>query len=516
MLNKLNRKNIVFISVSFLIGVLLALAFEFIVNKVFPQPRFFFSRSRCAVVASLVAGAIILIRYRKYFRTHLHHAFLLIALVIGAASIITFPRTVYLSPDDQIHFRNAYFFMDDTIELRGGFTVIESAALTDSVGKGFDEMSVVYEIMNEAEEKVVDEEYHIDGSPRLYNHLAYLPYYIGFKISTLLRFRFTTSVIVAKICNLLLYTVLIYFAIKLSGRFNRIFFVIGLLTCNIFLATQFSYDPLVISSLLLAIALFLHIMQSDKASMKYLLGFVGAATLGSLTKAIYCPILLLVLMIPNHKFDCRRRAIAFKVCTLLVMLVLASTFVLPILGGGLASDIRGGSTSVSGQISFILNNPIKAFAIILNYITGTLPKVLLGPTSFVGLGAGVIYETCKSVVQLVGTMSLTMLLWITFNTYLDKQVFTKASKVGLAVIFSILVGGIIASMYLSFTPVGNIYVYGIQERYFMPFLLLLFIILMPMKKSKCQESSYDYLTLFIPALCLALILAVYILRMSML
>ncbi len=520
MINKIDR-HVIFIGVACLSGVLLSLVFTIVVNIIFPQPHFYFGRSRFIATAAVTSSIICLIKYRGYFTRNFHKAFLLIALVFGISCILVFPRVVYLSPDDQIHFKNAYFFMDDTVELRGGFAAIGSAGLTSVDGKGFDELSTTYDDMNNADQTVIDYKYHVDESPHLYNRIAYLPFYIGLKVSNFFRLNFTTSIVIAKIFNLICYVALVYIAIRESGKMRKIFFIIGLLVSNIFLATQFSYDPLVIASLLLAISLFLRMQQMEVVTPRYLFGFILAVTLGSLIKAIYCPLMLLLLMIPNAKFDCKRRGITFKVCALLTMVVIASTFVLPILGGGLASDIRGGNTSVGGQIHFLLSNPVKGLAIVAQFVAGSLPNLTIGIGALVGLGSvassAAIYEICLPVVQLVWGLSLLTLLWVTFNTGLEEIGMTRRSKLTVLIIYIILVGMVFASMYLSFTSVGSTQVDGIQSRYLMPFFALFLVLLMPEKStSKKEAHNKDNLVLLIPCLCLMLVFGVYVLRMSIL
>ncbi len=519
MLRKVDRR-IIFIVAACLAGIMAGVGFELLVNKIFPQPEFNFCRTRFLAIILMVASAICLVRFRLYFLQNLHKAFLLIAAAFGIAFVLVFPRTVYLSPDDQIHFKNAYFMTYGTVELKGGFSAIESAGFTNVSGKGFDEMSVIYDGINKANDVVVDAQYTIDETPHLYSRIVYLPFHIGLRLSDFLGLSFTASIAIAKICNLACYIALVYLAIRESGAMRKLFFVIGLLMGNIFLVTQFSYDPLVVASLLLAISLFLHIRQSKSVSTKYLMGFVIAVVFGSLTKAIYCPLLLLVLLIPKEKFDCKERAIVYKVCALIVMIILASTFVLPILSGGLAGDIRGGNTSVSGQILYLISNPLRGSAIIMNYLAGQLPDTIFGTGSLVQLGYPAthspIYFLCLPVMQLVWVMSLLLLLRLTFQGSLSDLGLTNKSKVGLAIIYTVLAGGVIASMYLSFTPVGSHHIDGVQPRYFMPFFPLLLLLLMPADKLKRKNSTHDYLTLFVPCACLALVLMTYILRVSIL
>lgn len=514
---KIDKKHLLVIGAAVLIGIFTSLVFTVAVNLIFPQPTFYFGCYRFIAIALTVSSAICLIYYRKYFTENLHKAFLLISLALGISFTLVFPQTVYLSPDDQIHFRNAYIFMDSETELAGGFLAIESSGFIDLEGKGFDELATMYGMMNDAND-TVSVEYIANETPQLYKHIVYLPYYIGLKVSAFLHLDFVTSVIIAKLCNLICYIVLVYFAIRESGRMRKIFFVIGLLVSNMFLATQFSYDPIVTASLLLAISLFLHMYQSKVVTKKYLLGFILVATLGSLTKAIYCPLLLLILMIPNSKFDSKKRAIAFKICAILVMIVLASTFVLPVLGGSMAGDVRGGNTSVGGQLQFLLSNPIKSLAIVTNFFVSELPTQLVGTVSLINLGAstssGFIYDICFPIVSLIWAMSLIVLLWAAFST--DGRTFmTSKLKLIAAIICILLIGMIFASLYLSFTSVGSTKVDGVQPRYFTPLLPLLLLLLVPMK-TKIQESVSDKIILFAPSLSLLLVFGIYVLRMSML
>lgn len=515
--HEINKKQCIVIAVAILVGILTSLAFTVFVNIIFPQPTFYFGRHRFIAVALIVSSLICLVYYRKYFMDNLHKAFLLITLAFGISLTLVFPQAVYLSADDHIHFRNSYVFMDDATELKGGFLAIESNNFANVEDKGFDELSKMYLVMNEVDDTITVE-YHTNETPQLYRQVTYLPFYLGLKVSELLHLNFTTGVIIAKICDLVCYVFLVYIAIRESGKMSRVFFVIGLLVSNIFLATQFSYDPIIIASILLAISLFLHIYQSETVSTKRLLGFILTVTLGSLVKGIYCPLMLLLLIIPNSKFDSKKRAITFKVCAMLVMLTLASTFVLPVLGGSMAGDIRGGNTSVSGQLHFLLSNPFLALAIVARFFIMTVPSCITSTVMFLNLGAGatagVIYHICEPVTSIVWTISFVTLLWAVFSTNGQGEI-TKQLKIVSGVLFVLLAGMIFASMYLSFTSVGSADVDGVQPRYFMPILPLLLIPLIPIR-SKCRETPSNQVILFAPCLMLILIFGAYVLHMSML
>lgn len=516
MFKKLNR-NVAFIVGVICLSLFLALAFEFIINKVFPQPQFHFNRSRLIAVASVTSATILLVKYRAYFVARLHKAFLLIALVFGTAFILVFPKTTYVSPDDQVHFRQAYMFAHQSIDVRPEVLLMESTSFTRSAIGGFSSMAAAYYEMDEMGRNVPSQQYHVDNPPQLYSIVNYLPFHLGFEISNFLHLKFTTGVVIAKLFNLICYVALIYFAIKISGKFNKIFFVVGLLLCNVFLATQFSYDPLITASLLLAISAFLYIRQTKNVPTKYFFLFILAATFGCLAKAVYCPILLLALMIPNTKFDCKRRAVAFKVCAMVVMVLLAATFILPVLSGGMASDLRGGDTSVSGQISFLIQNPLKAGLVAIMYLVSSLPPLLFDAIWMFKFSSGAVPIVSKAavVLPLVQVLSMIVVFRALYTTSLSDTTITQRSKLALTTIFMMIIGAITAALYLCYTPVGSLTVSGVQSRYFMPIFPILMVLLIPSRQTQDREKpAQDYVTMFAMYACLALVFAVYILQAS--
>ena len=71
--------------------------------------------------------------------------------------------------------------------------------------------------------------------------------------------------------NLLTYLFIFGYAIKISCVGKKILTVIGLLPSSIFLATQFSYDPAVISGLTLSIVMLINWFMDKKSIKEFLL-----------------------------------------------------------------------------------------------------------------------------------------------------------------------------------------------------------------------------------------------------
>jgi len=251
---------------------------------------------------------------------------------------------------------------------------------------------------------------------------------------------------------------------------------------------------------MLALALFFRMLEQDQINPKYLFGFILLTILGSLPKAIYCLLLLLVFLLPNKKFSSKKQAIMCKGLTALLIMLMLATFVLPIITGGMGGDIRGGDTSVSGQISYILSNPIQFAKTLVKFLAAALPGMIFGEKGFMNFsvanpvfGNGDIYIS-----QFCYFIELILVLWSAFAVVWPREIFPPSRKILLAVLYSMITLEIIGAMYLSFNPVGYTGIIGgVQNRYFMPILPILLIIISPTGKRSTDISKDN----FIPVLC---------------
>lgn len=445
--------------------------------------------SRVVVVFATLMGLAIIIRYRKYFLEHLDKAFLFIALLSGIIMINITPKTVYYSWDDQIHFRRANTFLSsETATVPSTMTtVINKNTRQSGYFQTQEEQQAYYDTLNKMQKEDGWEEYDVNNYSAKYNNIVYLPFQIGFRISEILNLNYTTSVVLAKLLNFICYTLLMFFAIKVSTKLKRVVFVISLFASNIFLASQFSYDPTIIGSMILATSLFFRMLEDKKLNKKYLFTFIACVIWASLPKAIYSPMLLLLLFIPNKKFDNKKQAILFKSITIIILLLLLSTFVLPALSGSLSGDPRGGDTSVNGQLKFILSNPINYAKIVIKYLLNSGPELVLGEWTIICLAyMNINVEMINSLIYIV---NLILLMYCLFKENISKDIINNKLKTVFAIIYGGIMLLIITALYLSFTPVGSNSIEGVQVRYFIPMLLLGLLILIPTSKKIIKEEK---------------------------
>ena len=75
-----------------------------------------------------------------------------------------------------------------------------------------------------------------------------------------------------------------------------------------------------------------------------------------------------------------------KLSLVLITVLIAATFVLPVLSGSMTPDVRGGNTSVSGQLHFLFANPVRVPVIVGRSITEAVAPVFLSAESFGNMG----------------------------------------------------------------------------------------------------------------------------------
>ena len=436
----------------------------------------------------------LLIKFRKQLSNNLDKTFILIALISGFLYILITPKTVYNSWDDQIHIKNAQVFTDSQKgEYSEGFQLLTAHdVMDDKKIKSTEEQLELYKAINKFDNNTSDMIIQVNNYSPKYNKLIYLPFKVGFVISDILHLNLITAIVIAKFLNLLAYTLIIAFAIKISSpSIKKLLFVIGLLISNIFLASQFSYDPTITASLLLAVALFIKMLEENEINIKYLIAFIIAIIWASLPKAVYCLFGLLVLAIPNNKFKNKNQAIKLKMVVIAIVLLLISNYVLPALLGGVSGDSRGGNTSVSGQLSFMLHNPISYAIILLKFIFIRGPELLIGNSALAGTGYILIDQ--NQIKNNLYILSIIYLLYIAFTNHINDKIINNKIKMSFALLISASLVLIPTALYIVFTEVGNMTIEGVQARYFISLLLPLTIIMSQKSKSNKKEKIVEYI-----------------------
>ena len=451
-----------------------------------------------SIFLTLVLFYSFFIFYKNGFKTEkIHIYFATTCLILGSIIILAQPSATFYSWDDQIHFQNTIsLFNWDTTYSSGEYNSTE-ANIANSAGHGS---------INSIEEQNIQNEYYNSGPTTYskntlwvptYNKVAYIPMSIGYHFSEIIGLPFSACFKIGKLCNLLFYIFLIAYAIKTIKIGKRLLSITALIPTNIFLASEYSYDPAVFAGITVFLAHLINLLLDKNAEFNFKTAIIMIASLSyaCFTKAIYAPLLLLTLLIPNNRFKDNKQSHLVKIGLLSITILLLATFILPILSGSMDSDPRGGNTSVNQQLSLILSHPFDFLRLLCN------TTVAQFTSSFVnGFNDFAYIPNIANISSLNFFFTLIFTIFFVFITDNKENRLTKKYRTILLCTTFTTTILIWVALYLSFTPVGSDTVNGVQPRYFLPLLFPILICLQPKNiQTKIKPKIYNSAIIIIPA-----------------
>lgn len=488
----------------FALSATIALAFFFLISHAFGNGSLAFFLFPFAAVFSVCA----LFDWHRFgFSTE--SLYLAIALPFGLATAICIPVTTGLSFDDQIHYSNAldtsYVFTSQRTDTDIHFSEI---AVLRSLEQD------VMPLTDWSSEKVWRAQIDLDVSYRsdinsghvlefhnepifTLSSLGYIPSAIGLWLARIIGLGFCHTVILGRVFNLLAFIFTIFAAIKITPAKKTLFLMVGLIPTNIFLASNYSYDPWLISMVALGLAMLYKKMWSDEALFPAkAIPSLGICSLGIAVKATYFPILGLFLLMPKNKFKTRKQHVLYCATVIAAAAILLASFVVPFLfaGSSNAGDTRGGEgVNPMGQVSYILNNMTAFCSMLAHFLASTYfdpsqsPSILLEYAYLGEVGAGYINTPWVYAYGWIPFFALLTCAIVDGNRSSAKTAGCWQSAWSVVLFFASL-ALIATALYVSFTPVGNNTVNGCQTRYILP---LLIPALTCIFNNKCQSLLGD-------------------------
>lgn len=303
---------------------------------------------------------------------------------------------------------------------------------------------------------------------------SYLPQALVLKLCKGLNIPWGIMFTLGKLGNLFLYGLLMYEAIKRTPVGKVIMSVIALMPTSLFMACTYSYDPWVMGWLYLGSACLLKeiLTPEKKLSWKSYGGILACFLLGCSAKAVYAPMVLIALMLPEEKFQDKQQKWLVRGGIVLAFLGLMASFVLPVLiAPKTTGDVRGGDTSEVGQMSYVLGHFFGYLRILFTNIFASLPKMVFG----------------RDVFSVQGHLADSPFTWFAmglaaYTVITDTRTTAPSElRLGQKVWMFFMLGGSVllvwTSMYISYTVPGQMVIAGVQGRYYLPVLYLFYLLL---------------------------------------
>jgi uncharacterized membrane protein len=448
---------------------------------------------RVAFVFITLCLAYMILFMHRTVTERLEYAFFAISMLMGMLIIVLSPSQ-FQSWDEAIHFNRAY-----------GMTFKDEIEYSKSAYQAY---KMEIPLVNTIEEKIeLDTFLHAKNygvyyikdktdSFVEYSKRSYLPQAFGLKLGRTLRFSFSIMLAVGKLCNLLVYSIIFALAIRFAKIGKVLLVCIGLLPTSLFLASTFSYDAFITAFIVLGLTLIFNELTDKDTPMNWkVLGLgVAALLIGSFSKAVYIPLLLIVCFMPKEKFTSKKQRVFFVLAIVVLFLIMMSSFVLPALTNAAGNidaggDERGGDTSVTRQIQYILEEPVTFVKLLTGSVTETFGDYFFGyksRTFFAYMGGN------KENLYLI---SLLVMFFVTL-TGDNERILGKWTKAFLGLLMLGVILLIWVALYLDFTPVGANVINGVQQRYYIP-LMLPFLLLFSSKKIQCniKQTTYNRIVL---------------------
>lgn len=395
----------------------------------------------------------------------------LIVFLMGTLFAFSFPATTGISWDDQIHYQRAlqisrlgntkYSKADKELIVKAYFGGAPELFQTGEYGEFQKKIGKLYKSMKKT--SLSYENLQIGVA------IAYLPSAIFLIIARGFSLPYVLVFLIGRWANVVLYSLLIYQALKQLKSGKLIIFMISMFPTTLFLLGNYSYDTWGIGWTILGFSYFIGVLQNESARIGYgaIIKICLLLILGYSAKPIYFCLILLLMCVKKDKLQENLSMTKYRLIVMFTTIFVMLSFVAPfLLNGAGGNDMRGGlDVDSMQQIKYILMNPLEYTHILLTFLKSywsgyNAPYYI---SSFAYLGN-------------VG--SFCFIFWFSIMIiFLDKakcdiKITVVTNRIwALFLVFSASVF-VATSMYIAFTPVSAGEINGCQPRYLLPILFV--------------------------------------------
>lgn len=413
------------------------------------------------------------------------YGFLIVALCCGIFLATSMPAVTALSFDDQIHFQKVWNLSfgkytrtstsSDNLATLGWTT-----AKNDSFIYAPDTYADYMRLENQLDAPTANElsaPNSLSQRQWTLTDTGYITQAFGMALARWMGLSMHAQVIAARLGNMLGYVLLCFAAIHFLKRFKLTFAAIALMPTPMFMACNFSYDPLCTGLCMLGTALIIDAIldRQTRISWKRLLAIFVSLMLACNIKAVYAPLLLLMLLLPRSKFSSGKQALYVKAVSIVLMFVAVGGILLDISGDiNVIQDSRGDGADSAGQIAFILANPFTYFGYFISALWNNFQTYLLDSPRLTWAYLG----SCGKIWSVFSLMLLLFTCYTDHDPALSQRV-SWQQRIGILLVAGITTGLLFTAMYVGFSAVGSSSFSGVQGRYMLPVLPLFALLLSP-------------------------------------
>lgn len=445
--------------------------------------RFLLNPYRMLLSGAVAAGLYLLLTLRRIIGRRAEIGFLIVGLCFGLVLSVCLPPCTGMTNDDEIHFgriaalshgRPGYRTAAENLMTERSFSVLYDEAYHHMTDTLQDQLAFAAAMDAAGEDQTPALEVELQWA---FSDTGYAIQALGCGLARLAGLPLSWQIIMARVFNMLTYVLLTFLGVRALGRFKLTLSAVALMPTPMFLACSLTYDTTINALCFLGTALAVSAMleRDTRLTWQRGLGILLTLVVGSVSKVVYIPLLLLVLLLPRSKFDSAAARLWYKSLAVILCLLTVMTMVMSVGSGAVTlQDSRGGAVDSAGQIAYVLHHP-------LTYLL-TFLRTILNGFEFYFLNSSRLYLGYEgSVSGIMGFLSLMLVAAaaITDNDPALNQRLNWRLRLAMLIIAMLAVGMTFTTMYVAYTPVGEGSIAGVQGRYLLPTLPLLCMLCSP-------------------------------------
>lgn len=464
------------------------------------QAAYFLNKSESTKIPILLIMAVVLIcgslfLYRRMWHSdsvYVHKVlFPAVLAIMGLTSVFFFPAGTV--PDEPYHFYRSYAYLETLVGADLETVRSEDAPLFSNgmLSADINESDWgyvkdhIFDSTDKGETAVED----LDGFNAYYLRPAdlisdlpqqKLPSALGIGVGWILGLNHVATFYLGRIFNMFFGVVLIACAVRIAPVGKSLMMVAALFPMTLHLLGSYSYDTPIIGLSFLMTALVLKAFcEEKKLSLPFQVTTVALLACLAPCKVVYSLIGFTLLALPSKKFESKRKSWVFKAflffapIAVILLIKLSSLVGLASISDGV--DARGEETGVFWSLSDIIANPLYS----ASFFWGTIES--LGTFWLLNIPGDSLgwFQANTSFPDYVGITYLFIMASAMIKSRDDGL--TVPSVLRVCGIGAVAIGsiGVILSMWLGWTFISDAMIQGVQGRYFIPFLPLLFTCLRP-------------------------------------
>ena len=145
-------------------------------------------------------------------------------------------------------------------------------------------------------------------------------------------------------------------------------------------------------------------------------------------------------------FKDKKTARTIKILIVVITLLLMSTFVLPMLIGGVAGDARGGNTNASEQFRLIITNPFRYAKVLVKFFLLEGPKLFISVKSLSNPSYASSY--IGNILEFTSLVFYLLFVYVLFSNRVEEKYLKVKTKVLYGLMYLLIFALISTALYL--------------------------------------------------------------------